>query len=255
MEGGLAMTSSTPRSPEGDTPESGELAQRFLTAQSWWIAAELVRRHPELTLRGDDHLSYLTIVDRTTAETRAVVNPTAVHVFRDGASTSMPGAPRAMASQRPRDFIRQVEDAARLSSPQHAPSSTPHTLAFRFVSTVLTAQVTDNHVWDCRNEVADSEGDPVFRGWLTKFRQAQQALNVEQLGSLKRDSAQLESWQLGVAERTFWALLRDDVAVALVSTHGQVYLPDRQLDLMAEYSRHGRQMLPVVVAALGDLLG
>ena len=37
---------------EEDSKESGpdEPAQRFVNAQSWWIAAELVRRHPELVV-------------------------------------------------------------------------------------------------------------------------------------------------------------------------------------------------------------
>ena len=52
----------------------------------------------------------------------------------------------------------------------------------------------------------------------------------------------------------YWAFLRGEEPVALVSIDGRVYRQDRDYDLAAEYKTSGRRMLRVVSGLMGDLL-
>jgi hypothetical protein len=55
-------------------------------------------------------------------------------------------------------------------------------------------------------------------------------------------------------ESHYWAILRDDTPVAIVSAEGRVDRQGRQLNLATENEANARRMLPLVIAALGDLL-
>lgn len=224
--------------------DQSEPAQRLLLAQSWWVASEILRRHPELALRGDDHLSYLTILDPRANTGRVVVNPGTVHVFNGDTHETIGDGSLAMTTAMPREFIRHIETAAQLGSPTSAPPSTAQTLTFRVICAALTAQVNDNRLWDCRNEVADADHELYFRGWLDQFPEARHSIA----------SVRLECWELGVPERHYWALTRDERPVALLSVEGILYRQDRSFDLVTEYERLGRKLLPVLVETLGDLL-
>ena len=52
----------------------------------------------------------------------------------------------------------------------------------------------------------------------------------------------------------FWAVLRDQVPVAIVSIEGRVYRAERHYDLAHEYAANERRMLPLVADILSDLL-
>lgn len=148
----------------------------------------------------------------------------------------------------PRDVLERIERAAGLPSVKKAAPSTQRVLAYRFVSQVLTITAGDRHAWDVRNEFDDNSGDwfdqvESLRGYLQRFPLAQADARV---------SAQVGLW--GEPESHFWAILRDDTPLALVSIEGRLYVGNKKYDLMQEYKRAERKILPIVVNALGHVL-
>lgn len=55
-------------------------------------------------------------------------------------------------------------------------------------------------------------------------------------------------------ESHLWALLLDQIPVAIVSIEGRVYRADRYYDLVIDHPANGRRMLSLVVNALHDVL-
>lgn len=220
---------------------------RFELAQAWWVASEIVRRHPEFTVRGDDHLTYLSIVHRRSGDTIAMVNPGTVHVLASTtgeAARPFSGPGGAISATSARSFIERVEGAMGLPSPQRAAESQAHTLAFRLISSDLMAQVNDNHDWDCRSEVATEDFALFHRDWISTFPGAAEAV----------DRVTLEEWDVGIRERHFWGLTRAEQPIALVSVEGILYRPHGHFDLVTEYQNAGRRLTPVLARTLRGLL-
>jgi len=151
----------------------------------------------------------------------------------------------ALAADDRHDVVKQIEIAAGIPAPTKTPPSSARTLAFRFIAAVLAAAINDREPWDCRSEAADSDWGVHRRGYLPLFPLAQATYA----------SLRLEGWEFNqMREFHYWAFLRGEEPVALVSIDGRVYRQDRDYDLAAEYKTSGRRMLRVVSGLMGDLL-
>lgn len=220
-------------------------ATRFVLAQTWWVASEFVRRHPDWAIRYGDHLSYLTLVNPRGDSPHAVCNPDTVHVFTGDSGHEI--IRNLLSANDPHSVIKEMERLLGNAPRRGAPPSTPRSLAYRFLATALTATVNDRASWVVENEILGDDGlgdGPVLGGFVEQFPEAQRALAV----------TRSEAWDMGEPSRHFWAILREDNPVAIVSIEGVVYRPDHQIDLTTEYRRHDSRMLPVVTAALAELL-
>jgi hypothetical protein len=247
---------------EEEEEEESHPAQRFILAQSWWVGAELVRRHPELILHEShpgggqyDVLAAFTL-PYGKALTHVMLNRAGtmqVHLL-DGHN----GAPEvtrigtwaeALSAQSPHEMVKRIEHAAQLATTTKASKSAPRALAYRFIATLLTMTVNDRHVWDARNDFIDTSGDewwpgdPEVHGFTDGFPGAREDFP---------STPEIGLWQ--EPNSHFWALLRDEIPVALVSIEGRVYRKGVRLDLAHEYAANGRRMLPLVASILGDLL-
>lgn len=217
---------------------------RFMYAQTWWIASEFVRRHPDWAIRSLEGMSYLRLVNPRDHKPYIVCNPTAVHLF---GGDSLGRVDNLLSTSHPYEVVKRLERFVGDAPDRKTPASTPRTLAYRFLAAVLTMTVNDRGRWEIQNEFIEDEGygsGPLRAGWVAKFPEAERAL----------DQVRLEDWDNGDASRHFWAVLRDEDVVAIVSDEGRVYRRDRQFDLTAEYKANGRRILPLVVTVLGDLL-
>lgn len=248
---------------EEDSEESGpsDPAQRFVIAQSWWIAAELARRHPELLVHemhpGGGQYDVLAVLSPPYVAARMQVMLNRVGTIQVHQNDGRNGEPDmelistwsdALSASSPHAVVKHIEDVANLGSPAKAPSSTPRALAYRFIAVLLSMTVNDRHSWDARNEFIDSSGDwwpgsPEVHGFLEGFPDVRRDLP---------STPKLGLWH--EPESHFWAVLRNKVPVAIVSTEGRVYRADRRYDLAAEYSSNERRMLPLITKILSDLL-
>lgn len=226
-------------------PPRPEPAERFVIAQTWWIAAEFARRHPDWAIRYGDHMSYLTLVNPRNEDPDFVCNPTTVHMF--GAGAEHRSVTDLLSTKDPHEVVKWLESFLDESKKSRAAPSTPRTLAYRLIAAVLAATVNDRSRWSIANEVlGDDEWNsgPIMGGFISGYPAAERALKT----------TKSEKWDDGQPGRHFWAILRDEKPVAIVSTEGILYRQGRWFDLADEYSTHGRRISPLLVAALGDLL-
>lgn len=239
-----------------------EPAQRFVLAQSWWIGAELVRRHPELILHEShpgggqyDVLAAFTL-PYDNALMHVMLNRVGtmqVHILdgRNGPPevTEIGTWSEALSAQNSHDVVKRIERIAQLSTKKKAPASTPRALAYRFIATLLAATANDRHAWDARNDFIDSSGDdwcpgdPEVHGFTDGFPKVREDFaSTPKIGLWEEPNSH------------FWAILRDEIPVAIVSIEGRVYGTESRYDLSDAYAANGRRMLPLVTSILGDLL-
>lgn len=254
----------TSKEDSDDTEEDFEAtanvnpAKRFVIAQSWWVASELARRHPELIVHethpGDGMYDVLSLSDPSQGDylerTRIMLNRNGtlqVHPPSGSERSDIMIGPWAnvIASRSPHQQVKVIERAAGLGHPAKAPASTPRVLSYRLLATLLALNINDRHPWDARQEFVSSSDDasieqgPHFKTFPTIPRELVRTPIV----------GQSQDTQLH-----FWILLRGAEPVAAISSEGCVYRKDKVVNLADHYKRHGRKLLPIVVSAFGDLL-
>jgi hypothetical protein len=246
----------------GESTAGDEPAQRFVLAQSWWVGAELVRRHPELilhemhpgggqydvlaafTLPHDGALVHIMLNRAGTIQVHISETPNS-----EPAITVIGTWGVALCAVNPHEIVKRIEDVAQLARPRKAPKSTPRALAYRFIAALLNSTVNDRHVWDARNDFIDSSGDDwgpgdtEVHGFTDGFLEVREDFPT---------TPKIGLWQ--EPNSHFWAILRDQIPVAIVSIEGRVYSNGGRHDLAEAYAANGRRMLPLVANILGDLL-
>ena len=227
-------------SPAEVTPEP---AERFLLAQAWWVASEFARRHPNWAIRFHDQGSCLTLVNPEGEMPRIIVNPSAIHLFGQDSTHATIAHP--LSTAHPYEAVKAIERF--IGGPPHlkTPASTSRTLAYRLLATVLNVTVNEKAQWEVRNEIVGDDGDGPIRAGL-----------VSQFPDVARDASLLrsETWDLDEPFRHYWAILRDERPVAIVSTEGRAYLAERAIDLQPAYETNGHSMLSLATDLIGGLL-
>ena len=224
-------------------------ASRFIIAQSWWIASELVRRHPKLGLAEThpcsgmyDCLSLFATdgKHRTTLIDLNRVGSTHIHVNPDFEPLTWE---EVHETTDPHESIRRIEAGTGLKRPSPTPPTSPAALSYRVIARVLASMVNEKDPWDVRNEQLDSsisEGKP--RGYVAGFPRAAELAKVPHPGDV---------WAPGYQ---YWALLRAEQPVAILDTSGRVFLPDKQYDLNQLYKQGGRSITELIHRTLGEVL-
>lgn len=221
-------------------------APRFLIEQSWWLCAELVRRHPDHVIYEmhpggglGDVLMVRPSRDLRDGDAKITVNRGGmirVDFHRSDNSldqVDVRHSAGALGEQNPHALVKEVEAVARLSSLGQAPASTSRSLAFRFASATLTSLLNDRHSWDWRQVFHDTSGDePHVLPYLDGFPGA------------KAEARALvgEPWDGGHPESHYWALLREGKPLAIVSAEGSLHFPNSRVDLADAYAARGRNM-------------
>lgn len=238
-----------------------EPAKRFVLAQSWWIAAEFVRRHPDFVIHETHHdggfmydVLEVSAPPNDRGNSRLMLNRNGtLQVHSDGRdgefeATVLGTWADVLAAEGAHSVLKTAESLVGAVMSAKAPASSPRALAYRFIATALNLTVNDRHKWDARNNQhylpysMFSDSDEA-EGYLAAFAAARlDAQTSPQIGLMHEP------------ESHFWAILRDKEPVAIVSIEGRAYRADRAYDLSDEYEIHGRRMTPLVVSILGDVL-
>jgi hypothetical protein len=151
-----------------------EFGSRLIIAQSWFIASELIRRHPELRLIETNPLTgqynCLTIVAQRDREPRKIIDLNRngrMKAYGTGALVAEPipwsetlssfAASQATPS-RGHNALKRLERDAGLTAPATTPASSPAALSYRVIARVLSGLLNDKAVWDARNEREDTDG-------------------------------------------------------------------------------------------------
>ncbi|MBN8207052.1 hypothetical protein JF550_13955 [Microbacterium esteraromaticum] len=244
-----APSRAAPSSPDWGAPPR-------VVAQSWWIAAELVRRHPEslvyeahpgggmydvLAVAPSRHFSS----EASTGEAAVLLNRVGtLQVHAGAAITGIADWASVLIAAKPFEIVRELESVAGWLPPRATPSATRRSLTYRFIASALGMFVNDRHQWDARCELFDTVDGLEPRGFVDSFPQAHADLaSVPRIGIY------------GEPHSHYWGLLRDGEAIALVSIDGRLYRrAGATLDLLVEYQKHHRRLRRMTAALLRDWL-
>ncbi|MEV6493289.1 hypothetical protein AB0M20_32405 [Actinoplanes sp. NPDC051633] len=223
----------------------GEIAQHMRLMQSWWLASELIRRHPDLVLiemhPGGGQYDCLSLFRN--GERVVFINRAGTVQIPDDESFR-PLTFEQIFSRPPSSVVRSIEMGVRLPSPQRSPISTPAALTYRVIAQLMAITVNDKRSWDVRNEILDTSGyggGP--RGYVDKF-----PIAAERAQQRRPDDL------LGIPQYRYWGVIRDDELLAVLDTDGFAYVGEHVLHLPGLYSAHGRKLTSLVAASLGSIL-
>lgn len=236
---------------------SDEDRWREVLAQSWWIAAELVRRHPELTTYemhpGGGTYDVLAVSspqrfspNADLSEPVAMLNRAGTLQVHAGDQTVVVADWRGIRGRAARfAALRALEDIAGWDPPEETPVATSRSLCFRFVAAALELFVHDGMLWDARCESLDTADWPADDPGL-----------IELFPSALEDVRTIE--RLGIHGEPlshFWALLRGEKPVLMLSMDGRAYTQKgATLDLMVEYEKGGRRVRRMAASVLRQWL-
>ncbi len=226
---------------------------RFVNAESWWVASELVRRHPELIVYemhpggGQSDVLCVTTPDQLREQVerelpRVWLNREgSIHILRGADRETVATWPEVLFSPHPHSLVRVLEDETGWGSPQTTPAATPRTLVYRLIAASLQAMVNDRHPWDVRCDSIDSPGSfSSDNGFIARFPGAD---------GLARESESLGIY--GEPQSLFWALLRGKEPVALFSLGGDVLTASGvRMDVMQTYRERDRSIRKVTAELL-----
>lgn len=223
------------------------LAKRFKLMHSWWLACELVRRHPELSVAEMHPAGGMYDSLSLFHNGQELIN-----INREG-RIHVPDSPGfepvtfddLVAAEEPGDVLAIVERAARLNSLHVTPSSTPAVLTYRVIAQLMAITVNDKRHWDVRNERFDSSdpGGGGDRGYLAEYPVAAARARETRSDDL-----------LGSPLYRYWGALRDGKLVAVLDTDGFAYVSQQVWYLPELYAASSRRLTPLVASTLGPLL-
>lgn len=220
-------------------------ADRFTLHQSWGLAAEIVYRHPELTVsrvQGGDKNQLLIVHDGPTGR-RIQFDLVAGAQYLDGAGIARSFSwLDVFAQDDPLSAARHLAREAGFVAPDERPPVSGRTLAYRLIARILGLNLDDEHTWQAVAvpTIGDEDDVEAARGVLEQwFPTAAKAADgyVEQM--LTAADLGDQYWH-----EPLWFLLEDHAAVAVLDEAGYAHLPRGRLDLLKIYE-----------ASEGDLAG
>lgn len=204
-------------------------ADRFLTAQIWWIASELVRRHPHLRISGHevpgdgrlvmvhDEQDSLNIQWDLVGGCKYLVN---------GVVTSISWI-EMMAAISPHETVKRIEVGAGLGIPKAVPVTTAHSLTYRVMSSALATAVDDRHEWYAVPAPMNPYSDP--------------------------DCAYFQPFPSAIAARDDYARAAD-AQIAIFDSAGVIHTVMGATELMPTYDSIHRKLALTTARVLGPYL-
>lgn len=234
------MNNSEPRVP----------ADRFIEAQIWWLASELLRRHPHLCLCEtvhDEVGTSLVAYDPHAVENNQVIfnRISGIHIPAQGDFevrwNEVFAAPSA------HTILLRIENA--LGIPLHGapPATTEVTIAFRIIARVLASLVDDRYSWMVRGErpedpsvcenidwVGDTSDFPSLEDLIARWFEDAAIGRLDEHGPTH-----------------LWALLRDLEPVAIFDLYGNVHTRYGREPLLAYYQQTDGNLTMTIAETLG----
>ncbi|MBG6058950.1 hypothetical protein RCH16_002051 [Cryobacterium sp. MP_M5] len=230
-------------------------ADRFLTAQMWWIASELVRRHPHLRISGvevDDGARLLIVHDEQNAMSIQWDLVGGCKFLVNGVVNKISWI-EMMAALNPHDIVRRIEVATGLGIPKTPPVTTKRALTYRLIASALATATNDRQGWYAvpapmlHDEDPAEPGCDYFRGFpsTVEARSRYVAMTLEEFDAGDRSVYFFQP---------FWALLRDLDPVAIFDAAGVIHTVRGSTELMPVYERTHRTLSIATVQVLGAYL-
>jgi len=236
------------------TPKTDDMAwepaDRFTLSRAWWIAGQLVRRHPNLTVsRVVDTEQVPLLIVHDAAETIRIQFdlPAWIQYLTPGGLRRITWA-EVFAEADPLAVVRTIETETGLGVPIDA-SDSPHSLVYRTIACTLALGLDSAATWQAvhaRIDVADPDEThwELFDAFPTGRALADGVI----------DAAILRAETEGgfVFHQPVWALLRDLEPVALLNVvDGSVHTAQGEVDLVVAFGEAERSVTTMTAALFG----
>src|SRR5262249_49627678 len=157
------------------------LGERLIAAQSWYVASELVRRHPNLRITethpGGGEYDCLSLHQPDGYGVVHLNRAGRMHVARPRTPGFQPiswtatlsfSANGDLSHHDVHPVVETLEHAAGLSTPHSMPPLVPATLTYRVIARVLGWLINEKDTWDARSERLHSSDTVTDRGYLRR---------------------------------------------------------------------------------------
>ena len=228
-------------------------ADRFLTAQMWWIASELVRRHPHLRISGVevDEADRLLIVHDEQDGMSVQWDLVGGCKFLVNGDVNKISWIQMLAAPSPHAVVKQIEVATGLVIPKARPATSARALTYRVIASALATATNDRYEWYAvpapmlHEEDPENPGCEFFRDFPSTIRARADYVTMT-----------LEEFEAGGRSvyffQPFWALLRDLEPIAIFDSAGVVHTVSGATSLMPLYEQVDRKLARVTAHVLGD---
>lgn len=253
-----------------EEPTVFEPSPRLVSIFSWWVAAELVRRHPHLiileTHPGGGMYDCLSIRDgRDAKNTPPIVDLNRagqIHIYNPLSHMLSLTWSDCLSATYPHYVVDRIEDAAGLSRISNQPS-TGRTLAYEFIASTLALTIHSPHRWDARNEFLDSSGDDTgwkpdddLRGYIQNFPSLIRPANGERETPLDQ-TPRVGIWREPYSH--YWAIIKYDdhqneQPLLMVSIEGRIDTDEGSIELTDQLVKLTGGMHALAAALLKDHL-
>ena len=228
-------------------------ADRFLTAQMWWIASELVRRHPHLRISGvevDEADRLLIVHDEQDGMSVQWDLEGGCKFLVDGVVNKISWI-QMLAALSPHAIVKRIEVATGLGIPKSRPATSARALTYRVIASALATATNDRYEWYAvpapmlHDEDPEDPGCEYFRDFPSTVRARAEyvAMTLEEFESGGRSVYFFQP---------FWALLCDLEPIAIFDSAGVVHTASGATPLMPLYDELDRKLALVTARVLGD---
>ncbi len=230
-----------------------EPADRFTLARAWWTAAQLVRRHPDLTVSrvvDPDQVPLLIVHDAAETTRIQFDMPAWIQYLTPSGLRRITWA-EVYAQADPRAIVRTIETETGLGATIDA-GDTPKVLTYRTIAAALALGLDSAATWQAVPAPIDV-ADPDRTDWdlFDTFP------NGRALAGRVIDAALHRAQTEGafVFHQPVWVLLRDLEPVALLhADDGSVHTETGEVDLTVAFDEAARSLTTMTARLFGHLL-
>lgn len=234
-----------------------DIAMRHRLATYWWLASELVRRHPDLnvveTYPMDGFYDCIAVMGRASnRDVHVEMNRLGkIHVHPD--KVGFMSTEGLMSHDDALQGVRELEAACGLPKSKSA-SSSSRLITLRLIARTLSLVVNDSSVWDVRMLTWDGHGHSVSLVEPETFAPKKTPFSSVFPSEPMFQSFVISSKPDEDSYGRFWGLSRNGETIAIFDTRGLIYTREQRVSLKPLYARLGRSLTLTTVHALGNVL-
>lgn len=231
------------------------IADRFLLQQSWWLASELVRRHPSMWVDRFDHPGSGPVLVAFEPDSAARVFFDLRHGVRAmrGDTEAHWSWEHVFSSPGAHDMVKRIEAAIDRPLRGRAPATTGRSIVYRLIARLSAAHVDAARPWlpvpiavePMVQGRAESTDEPLIAGFDT--------VHDDILRYRKKALADFDDPSAIGMRPYLWAMTRDLETAFVLDADGYVHDRGRgAAALLPLYAQHGRDLDRLLVKVLED---
>lgn len=237
--------------------EALEVSERLRIATYWWLASELVRRHPELnvveTYPMDGFYDCLSVIGGSANGSVHIDMNRLGSVHVHPKHVGLMSVDELVSYEDPLKGVRRLEEAAGLPKGSSF-SSGARIITLRLIAQTLALVVNDSSRWDVRMITPRGDGYSISLFEPETPNPAKWPFSAVFPSEALHHSFVVSSNLSEEVNGRLWGLQKDGLVVAIFDTRGLVYTREQRTSVKPPYARLGRSLTLTAVHALGNLL-